>query len=283
MRDLWNQYRSDLEKSLSKPEAAPAFASLAERCPPIKRLREMDRLVWHLADERGDLDEKDAIYAALVNEVRSGGVARDVARTLVWLGLWGGIDHAYHSLLRRYPLDRDGVEGGSADRKRALVSDVIHHVNRLIDSIDPARVRRIAADIVRSTPRDVKRDVLRTQQRASTHDELPEDASDEADGRRRPCPSQLRTDPREDDTGIESIFDIPRHLPFDEQVTLLRERLQPVVGDDTDLVVHVRVLDGSQEDFAKARGLKPATVRQRLGRAQDRLRCHAEKVRRGRK
>lgn len=275
MRDLWERFHSDLEKSLSTPDAARAFVSLASRRPSIAAFSDGAALAWHLGHDRDGLDSKEAIYADLVTEVRDAGPSREVARTLIWLGLWGGLDHAYRRLLLRYQRDA-GLDDD--DRRRALVSEVIHQGNSLIERIDPAVVSRIAADIVRSVRRDVMRVIATADNVAATHDELPDDTQYD-DERIQRTPPQLRTEPDEDNGGIEMVFGIPRHLPLEEQIAILRVRLRAIVGDDADLLIHVLVLDATQEDFARARNLNPATVRQRFRRAQKRLRSHIERSR----
>ncbi|MBK8011733.1 MAG: hypothetical protein IPK13_10295 [Deltaproteobacteria bacterium] len=81
-------------------------------------------LVGHLTDRRGDLDEKDLIYAALVRSVQAGATEAELASALLWLGLWPGLDAIFRRRLSLYLRAPEELVSEISDR----CTQQIHHV-----------------------------------------------------------------------------------------------------------------------------------------------------------
>ena len=59
-------------------------------------------LLEYLNSTSGDLDEKDAIYAALIELVQARGEHAELAMALAWLGLWPALDAIFRQRLRHF-------------------------------------------------------------------------------------------------------------------------------------------------------------------------------------
>lgn len=89
-----------------------------------------------------ELDAKDGIYCALVNEAQRGPDPK-LAVTLLWLGLWPGLDH----FVRRHP--------ASVRARAELLSTVALMFTMAIRTLNVATTNRFAATLLCNVERDV--------------------------------------------------------------------------------------------------------------------------------
>ncbi|HQG03873.1 MAG TPA: hypothetical protein PK838_06075, partial [Thermoleophilia bacterium] len=199
----------------------------------------------------------------LVRAVQARAGWADLAATLLWLGLWPGLDAVYRRRLGHF--------SGEPDE---LVAELASAFTELVERLDLDAVHRVAATLVRSTQRDVM-DHRKRAWAAANH---------ELEGE----PNEPLRD-LEGDIWRASWFDkvsfqrwaatgnaLPS-LSFDEDVAMLRAGLVPVVGEDADLLVAVLVLDETQREAGERLGLTHDAARKRFQRALRRLREHLAK------
>jgi RNA polymerase sigma-70 factor (ECF subfamily) len=191
----------------------------------------------------------------------------EVASALLWLGLWPGLSGVYGRRVRHF--------NGEPDE---LVAEIARAFTELVERLDLAAVHRVAATLVRSTERDVMYRRKRTWLPAS-------------DGLRVDHEEMSTSIDAEEDDGIASWFDkaslkrwaetehgsalgLTPGLSFDEDVALLRAWLEPVVGEDAELLIAVLVLDESRREVGERLGLATDSGRKRVQRAVARLKKH---------
>src|SRR5215471_2115679 len=149
MRSEWEALHRDLVRSVGTKEAEQRFEALRRRAAAIARFDRPRALVEYLAHLGGDLDEKDYILVQLALATRMGSSAR-LAMALLLLGLWPGLDAAFR---RRARLRQE--------RPGELEAEMVARFADQVRRLDPERVHRVAASLVRSTEREVVRARLR--------------------------------------------------------------------------------------------------------------------------
>ncbi|TNF24090.1 MAG: sigma-70 family RNA polymerase sigma factor [Deltaproteobacteria bacterium] len=233
MRASWEALKESLERSVDPSRSKSRFDEL-QRHDHLSRFQCATALVTYLNDPTGDRDEKDAIYASLIEVAQSRDRPRaEQARTLLWLGLWPGLDAIHRRRRRDFPGEPE-----------ALVSELSTRFLEAVHRMDLTRVNRVAATLVRNVSRDLCDGLKRRW---------------DEDKRRADMPDiEVAT---EDTTGII-------RLEPDEDVRALRGRLADVVGDDADLVIGCLIYDESQRSMAERLGVSHEAARKRLQRAK---------------
>jgi hypothetical protein len=242
VRNLWPGLQESFSTQLLSLPINQAFRRARKRFPSLTRFDDPAAVVAYLRGPEGDLDEKDRIFTDAVTMVQWLEEA-DLGATLLWCGLWPGLDARFRALLTEFRDDPDEI-----------ASDVQVAFTFLAARLNLPRVARVAGTLVLSTERDVRYRRKKLRRRESRFVRL-----DDVD------------EPAVEDGGFSSALDIDPILPFDEQVALLRERVAVFAGPDTDLVMEVFVLGMRACDVAELHGLKPAAVRQRLCRLRPEL------------
>ena len=269
MRARWEALHAALDRSVRTLQAEQSFQEAKAQHPALAGFDDAEALVDHLVKSRGDGDAKDRLLAALVTMVQRR-EHHEVASALLWLGLWPGLSGVYGRRVRHF--------NGEPDE---LVAEIARAFTELVERLDLAAVHRVAATLVRNTERDVMYRRKRTWLPASDglrvdHEEM--SASIDAD----------------EDDGIASWFDkaslkrwaetqhgsvlgLTPGLSFDEDVEVLRAWLEPVVGEDAELLIAVLVLDESRREVGERLGLATDSGRKRVQRAVARLKKHLAK------
>jgi DNA-directed RNA polymerase specialized sigma24 family protein len=216
-----------------------AFQQVERMHNELGRFQNPLEVLAYLRGLDGDLDCKDRIYAALIGMVQRD-EERELAFALLFLGLWPGLDGAF-----RRRVGRERVDPGE------IVSAIYEHFAVQIERFDAARVRRVAASLVRSTEREVGSDLRK--QRPEAGDSWEEDTVDDV------FASPIS------ELGIPPCFDTETNLE------LLRDRLFPVIEDEHELVLAIAVEGQSQLEAAESFGLSYEAARKRYQRARLRL------------
>jgi len=254
MRASWEALHASLGQSVRTLEAEQQFNEVKQRHGALRRFDDPASLLDHLHRKAtgGDLDEKDAIYGALVRTVQAGRAGATLASSLIWLGLWPGLDAIFRRRARLYP-----------KRPEELISDLGDCLTDVVESIDFSRVKRITATLVWSTERDVVDGCRRTWEENAAREEFPDDsplgAVDPIEPKDPPPPSR---------------FGLKGDLPDEDEVAIIRARLLPIVGDDVDLVIGAAIYGQSQRQLGERLGLTHEAARKRFQRALERLRRH---------
>ena len=266
MRASWEALHAGLDRSVRTLQAEQSFQQAKAQHPVLTGFDDAEKVVDHLVNARGDGEAKDRLLATLVAMVQQR-EHHDVASGLLWLGLWPGLTGVYGRRVRHF--------NGEPDE---LVAEIARAFTELVERLDLTAVNRVAATLVRSTERDVMYRRKRAWLPAShelrvDHEEV-----------------STSTDADEDD-GIASWFDkaslkrwaetehgsalgLTPGLSFDEDVALLRAWLEPVVGEDAELLIAVLVLDESRREVGERLGLATDSGRKRVQRAVARLKKH---------
>ena len=254
MRTCWEALHASLTRSTETLEAHEQFGEMRRREEALRRFEDPARLVDHLTEPGGDLDEKDRIYARLVAHAQGAGDDATLAAALLWLGLWPGLDAIYRRHLRRH-LDDPG----------ALVSELWDRFTAAVHRADLGRIGRVAATLLRNTERTLKDRARRAWEDEARCVELPdEDALPDAGaGPRAWSPSDLG---------------LPPGLSPEEEARRLRALVAEIVGDDdADLVIGAVLYGETQKELGERLGITHAAARKRFQRALRRLREHLQK------
>ncbi len=98
----WSQDRilKRLRLEVTSREFTEQYQMLMIREPALARFGPPEGLIGALHDPRGaSLDEKDELLHALVRTVQTRLELRTCAQTILALGMWPGLEHAYYELL----------------------------------------------------------------------------------------------------------------------------------------------------------------------------------------
>ena len=267
--------------SLTRLESARQFREARRAEQVLARFESATALVDHLTDDHGDLDEKDDILAVLVRAVQVRCAWAPAANAVLWCGMWPGLDRVYLRCLKYFQFD-----GAEATEAFSVAFATV------VGGLKRERVRRVAATLARSTKREVleeRRRELADLKLRDTWQELVTPLQWELDVALRldwervasstPGLEQTGSTPEvparssgDDPQPLGAFVGISTGRSFDSELAVLRARLHPVVGNDTDLVLAVLVLDDDQREAADRLGLTHENARKRFQRALPRVR-----------
>lgn len=247
MRATWEALHRSLRRSIGTWQAQKEFNEEKVRREILRRFDNPAALVSFLTTGKDDLDDKDLVLAALVWWIQDSG-GSDLATSLLWLGLWPGLDNLYGRLRRFFPRDPD-----------ALVSEIGTHFTAATHRLDLTRVERVAVTLIRNLERRFHYERQTCKKAAALESKLPEDDEEEA----------ISTHPGK---YKPSRLGLPSGMDPDKEMAAIRELLVAEIGHDADLVVAVVLLDEYQSTASRRMGLSHAAVRKRVQRALAQLR-----------
>lgn len=139
----WSSLYIGLTESISSRSAIGQFSVL--QCEPvIARFDSLAALHAYLRSRPEDLDQRDQVFAAIIRVLQTRRPAAQLAYTLLWCGLWPGLDHVYQ---RRLP----AFAGDSEE----LTAEICAAFARIASGMNLGRVQRVAATLVRNVDRQV--------------------------------------------------------------------------------------------------------------------------------
>jgi RNA polymerase sigma-70 factor (ECF subfamily) len=269
MRPTWEGFHAALAHSLLTAAAAAQFRRLRDSASDLAAFDSAPALVDYLTPRTENLDDKDRVYAALVRSAQADARLAPIAYTLLLCGLWPGLDRIYRHRVWLYR--------ARADEIPAVIFGTF---TALIARLDLGKVHRVASTLVRSTDRDT-REALRKMQGEGAWSTDPRLDDPQSAGLTPAAPRDewtINSDEMEEEaTDVDALED-PQgpSTTFLLELTELRRTLLPVLGDDTDLLLDVVVLEELQSQVAVRLGLTPSAARKRFQRAMRRLRQHLE-------
>lgn len=267
MRSSWEALHAGLARSVRALKSGQSFQEAKVQHPLLAAFDDAEQVVDHLVSRGGEGEEKDRLLAVLVAMVQRR-EHHELASALLWLGLWPGLSAVYGRRVRHFKGELD-----------ELVAEIADAFTELVERVDLTTVQRVAATLVRST----ERDVMYRRKRAwagpvRVRDDGEDGAPDDGDG------DPLSTswfDRASLERWVESqsgsALGLTSGLSFDEDVAVLRAWLEPVVGEDAELLVAVLVLDESRREVGERFGLAADSGRKRVQRAVARLQKHVAK------
>lgn len=266
MRARLEALHAALERSVRTLQAEQSFQEAKLQHPALAGFDDAEKLVAHLVTWGGDGDEKDRLLAALVTMVQ-GREHHELASALLWLGMWPGLSAIFGRRVRHFK-----------DEPDELLAEIGRAFTELVERLDLASVHRVAATLVRSTERDVMYRKKRAWAEPKTRRDDDGLGGDDGDGdpfdvSRFDARSLERWRERENGSALG----LTPGLSFDEDVAVLRAWLEPVVGEDAELLIAVLVEGESRRDVGERLGLATDSGRKRVQRAVARLKTHLEK------
>ncbi|KAA0249824.1 MAG: hypothetical protein EDX89_23545 [Acidobacteria bacterium] len=239
MRARWEEIRVSLADSVITIEAEGAFKRAKEKEVALARFESPSSLLSFLTSREGDPDEKNAIYRVLVRNVQARADWADLGTSLLWLGLWPGLDAVFQRNLRFFEQE----PGELAARLCELMSLQVHRA-------DLSRIHRLPATFLRNANRDLRRGRAREWAESCRLADLPSDDLLDTDG------------------GVEDSWLVSAETGGGSS---LRAWLEAEVGRDADLVEAVAVHGETQKEAGARRGLTHAAARKRYRRALKQL------------
>lgn len=262
MRARWEALHAGLARSVRTLQAEQSFQEAKSLRPALAGFDDAEKVVAHLITWGGDGDEKDRLLAALVTMVQE----REydwLASALLWLGLWPGLSGIFARRIRHF-----------AGEVNELLAEIARAFTELVQRLDLTKVHRVAATLVRSTERDVMYRKKRAWAEPKTQHEDGSDA--DGDPYDASCFDGLSIE-RWLDREHGSALGLTQGLSFEEDVAVLRAWLEPVVGEDAELLLAVLVEGESRREVGERLGLASESGRKRIQRAVARLKTHLAK------
>ena len=251
MRALWQSLHAKLLRSLDSVSAGKQFCTVRQDQPALQRFSDQYAVLDFLHSKDGDPDEKNAILAALVDESQGGGAGAEHAITMLWLGLWPGLDGLYRRLWRHFRQAPD-----------ELVSAISEQFTMAVHRADLSGIRRLAATLLRNVERDIRCGLRRGWAERNLQVDFPEPDDPGFFMHGRACrPSPLG---------------LPPGVGADDETVMIRKLLVRLVGVDADLVVAVVILGEGQCEAADRLGISHDAARKRYQRAIQRIRIEIE-------
>ena len=252
MRAGWEALHTSLVRSVRSLTADKNFNTLKEIESGLRRFTGPIGLLDFLTSKGGSLDDKDDIYRALVTVAQRGDPESELATSLLWLGLWPGLDAVFRRALGFY-----------FAAPEELVSDIGDRFTYSIHRADLSRIRRVAATLTRNTERDVRNGRLDERDEQARRAEMPSDD----------CAVLADTHPEPD---AASTLGLMRGLPPAREIAAIRDWLTPIVGADADLVIGAAIYGEHQSELGDRLGITHAAARKRFQRAIKRIRQRLE-------
>ena len=225
------------------------FKEIRHQEPMLERFSELGALVEILQRIGGDLNEKDAIYAALVRVVQGGSDGAQLSMTLLWVGLWGGLDAVFRRRLRLFATVDEAT------------SEIASCFAIAITRAELARIRRVAATLILNTER-----ILVDAHTRATAEEA--------------CRAKVSSPVRDSRDGVRPppiLYEAPTD-DVEHEVSALGRWLCQLVTRDADLVLSVAIVGETQREVAERLGLTYEVARKRYERALGRLREHLQEA-----
>ena len=247
MRARWEGLHAALVRSVNTLQADRQFKEARKSEAVLSRFESPVGLIEYLTDDSKDHDGKNAIYIALVRAVQQRGAWADLAMAVVWCGMWPALDRIYWHRYRHFKEEPD-----------ELVSSISTAFTALVGGMDLDRVRWIAANLKKSTDRDLM-DARRRDW--SEHEHVQAKGDTESGAEEEPAAPVI----------ADSELGLRPCLSLDEQVVALRAWLLDVAGEDGDLLLAVLVLEENQREAGERFGLSHEAARKRFRRALERV------------
>ena len=150
MRASWEALHAGLDRSVRTLQAEQSFQQAKAQHPVLAGFDDAEKVVDHLVNARGDGEAKDRLLATLVAMVQQR-EHHEVASGLLWLGLWPGLTGVYGRRVRHFHGEPD-----------ELVAEIARAFTELVERLDLATVRRVAATLGASSMLSAKREAAAT-------------------------------------------------------------------------------------------------------------------------
>lgn len=233
----WHALHAGLRVEIARHGSLVLFRRLAGTAPVLARFSEPAALLEHQHPGQ-DPEAGDAVIRALVAAAQADSPVAELARTLLLLALWPGLD-AIRGRMARF--------GRDDDLGQDLVARLLDRVMRM----DLDGVTRVAATLLMN----VNRDMVTARRAVASRAAEPFD--EELHGLRGQDADRVTSEVALD----------RRRLP---------QRLRQVLGADAELVLAVAVAGFRQQEAGAVLGLAPDAARKRYQRAIGRLEANRE-------
>jgi DNA-directed RNA polymerase specialized sigma24 family protein len=243
MRANWEALHGAFVQSVLTSRASRQFRQLASNDVTLGRFLEPAALLEYLDTRSGDLAGKNTLYKALVRRVQAGGELAALASSLLWLGLWPGLDAIFREQSQRF--------GYPASE---LTSDLAGRFTTAVSRADLTRIHRVAATLVLNT----RRALIAARKRAKKEEGLLVDVD-------------VSAFPDMDFTEADAHDRSETESRRKAKVAALRRQLVEVFGRDAELVLRTQVFKMSQREAADLLGISYEVARKRLQRIRRRL------------
>jgi DNA-directed RNA polymerase specialized sigma24 family protein len=260
MRARWEGLHAALIGSVTTLEMNLQFDHARTNTPELSMFPTAVSVLEFLIGEPERAEEKNALYAALVRAVQARASWASLATSILWCGLWPGLDAVYRRQLGYFLRDPE-----------ELISLISIEFTALVNELDLHSVRRIAATLVRSTEREVGRARQRQLAIAARTEPLPAIPHDRsADGLQEGAAGGTVAT-GDSFAANRDLLGISTGLSIGSQAADVHRWLRAEVGDDADIFLAIAVFDEDPREVAKQHGLSHAALRKRIQRIRTRL------------
>ena len=146
MRARWVGLNAALVGSVTTLEMKRQFEQARTALREPQPFATVASLLEFLGSEGANLEDKNTIYSALVRAAQARALWASLAASVLWCGLWPGLDAMYQRQRRYFAHDPE-----------ELISLITVVFTTLIGNLDLQCVKRVPATLIRSTEREVVR------------------------------------------------------------------------------------------------------------------------------
>ncbi len=224
----WNELHRYIVRCTKTKRAEMQFGKIVDIYPELSRFQSLEYLVNYLQKKQYSLTERTKLYAVFIEAAQKQNRVEQLAVSLLWIGLWSGLDHIYKSWAPRF-----------VDEQDELISLISSFFTILISKIDLDKVDSIAGYLIKSTHKNlcVHWDRERKYATRFVITKSPDDAQEIISVFQKK---------------YTSLLGLPSQRPIDAQIQSIHCWLQAAVGgDNADLVVGKVILHHSESEMAR--------------------------------
>jgi RNA polymerase sigma-70 factor (ECF subfamily) len=257
-RHCWHELRESMERQLTSLAFRRAFEASRRRYHPLHDFKEAEAVVAFLACASSDIKARNDVLVALVEMTREID-ERELAKAMLWLGLWPALDVTYARLRRSF-----------FGRERRLVSAICFAFIEALGALDLRRVEKVAGTLVWNTRRRLVDDLKKEAEYEQETDQLDGDVSfGEAVAKpETPNGSRVSSQAMAWLARLEESVDVNRLCA--DVLTLIAE----LDAKDSELLIQVLVEGKSQRTVAEELNLPFEGARKRFQRSCQRIARH---------
>jgi RNA polymerase sigma-70 factor (ECF subfamily) len=257
-RHCWHELRESMERQMTSLVFRRAFEASRRRYRPLLAFTEAEAVVAFLTCASSDIKARNDVLIALVEMTREID-ERELAKAMLWLGLWPALDVTYARLRRAF-----------RGRERRLVSAICFAFIEALGALDLRRVEKVAGTLVWNTRRRLVDDLKKEAEYEKETDQLDGDVSFGEAVAKPESPNASRVSSQ----AMAWLARLEESVAANRLFTDVMQSVAELDARDAELLIQVLVEGKSQRTVADELNQPYEGVRKRFQRSCQRLAQH---------